>query len=128
MRLFWLFLQIRLSNVHIRYEDSTTHPGQPFAFGFTLQRLAAEVIVVFNSILFKITSWPRAKLCISLHRYHTNLKPNYIEKYIKLITLLHWKVQINKTYPWKIIPPQQTRHTTHTLTLAHCIQIHSTHT
>ncbi|KAL5782083.1 hypothetical protein ACOSP7_007112 [Xanthoceras sorbifolium] len=34
-------LKISISNVHIRYEDSVTNPGHPFASGITLAKLAA---------------------------------------------------------------------------------------
>ncbi|XP_022100693.1 vacuolar protein sorting-associated protein 13A-like [Acanthaster planci] len=35
-------IQFHVRNVHVRYEDSATRPGEPFAFGFTLRRLYAE--------------------------------------------------------------------------------------
>jgi len=31
-------LQVELSNVHVRYEDSTSASSSPFAFGVTLER------------------------------------------------------------------------------------------
>ncbi|CDY58704.1 BnaC08g46570D [Brassica napus] len=34
-------LKISISNVHVRYEDSTSNPGHPFASGITLAKLAA---------------------------------------------------------------------------------------
>ncbi|XAR56953.1 hypothetical protein NMG60_11024930 [Bertholletia excelsa] len=34
-------LKISISNVHIRYEDSISHPGHPFSCGVTLAKLAA---------------------------------------------------------------------------------------
>lgn len=34
-------LKISISNVHIRYEDSVSHPGHPFSCGVTLAKLAA---------------------------------------------------------------------------------------
>ncbi|AAF79523.1 F21D18.20 [Arabidopsis thaliana] len=34
-------LKVSISNVHIRYEDSTSNPGHPFAAGITLAKLAA---------------------------------------------------------------------------------------
>ncbi|XP_010524589.1 PREDICTED: uncharacterized protein LOC104802610 [Tarenaya hassleriana] len=34
-------LKISISNVHVRYEDSTSNPGHPFAAGITLAKLAA---------------------------------------------------------------------------------------
>ena len=39
----FFLLQFDVRNVHVRYEDSTNRPGEPFAFGFTLSRLYAEV-------------------------------------------------------------------------------------
>ncbi|XP_071800647.1 intermembrane lipid transfer protein VPS13A-like isoform X2 [Asterias amurensis] len=35
-------IQFHVRNVHIRYEDSTSRPDQPFAVGVTLKRLFAE--------------------------------------------------------------------------------------
>lgn len=37
-------LKISITNVHIRYEDSTSNPGKPFCAGVTLSRLAAVTI------------------------------------------------------------------------------------
>ncbi|XP_071478587.1 intermembrane lipid transfer protein VPS13A-like, partial [Diadema antillarum] len=34
-------IQVNVSNVHIRYEDCSTYPGRPFAFGVALHRLSA---------------------------------------------------------------------------------------
>ncbi|MCJ1294226.1 hypothetical protein MMC34_005783 [Xylographa carneopallida] len=34
-------LQISIKNIHIRYEDSISTPGHPFALGFTLKELSA---------------------------------------------------------------------------------------
>ena len=34
-------LQIEISNVHVRYEDETSDPSSPFAFGLTLDRLSS---------------------------------------------------------------------------------------
>ena len=52
------------------------HPKKLSQFLSTLNSIQFN----FNSILLKITSWPRAKLCILL-QYHTNLKA----------LKLHWK-------------------------------------
>eukprot|EP00051_Salpingoeca_urceolata_P024411 m.428631 g.428631 ORF g.428631 m.428631 type:complete len:3311 (+) comp20233_c0_seq24:244-10176(+) len=35
-------IQVRVENIHIRYEDATSNPGHPFAFGITLSSLSAE--------------------------------------------------------------------------------------
>eukprot|EP00049_Salpingoeca_infusionum_P002983 m.61945 g.61945 ORF g.61945 m.61945 type:complete len:3627 (-) comp11888_c0_seq2:204-11084(-) len=35
-------LQITIGSIHIRYEDSASHPGHPFAVGCTLHELTAE--------------------------------------------------------------------------------------
>jgi hypothetical protein len=37
-------LKVTISNVHIRYEDSVSNSGHPFASGFTLSRLAAVTV------------------------------------------------------------------------------------
>lgn len=37
-------LQLCITNVHIRYEDNTTNPGQPFACGATLDRVSAYTV------------------------------------------------------------------------------------
>ncbi|KDD73282.1 TM vesicle-mediated sorter chorein, partial [Helicosporidium sp. ATCC 50920] len=34
-------LQLHVTNVHVRYEDATSHPGHPFATGVTLASLVA---------------------------------------------------------------------------------------
>lgn len=36
LKLAWDNLRVQVSNVHIRYEDTTSHKGQPFAAGLTL--------------------------------------------------------------------------------------------
>ena len=35
-------LQLKIKDVHIRYEDDVTVPGSPFAAGFTLESLEAQ--------------------------------------------------------------------------------------
>ncbi|XP_030850036.1 vacuolar protein sorting-associated protein 13A [Strongylocentrotus purpuratus] len=35
-------IQVNVSNVHIRYEDNSTYPGKPFAFGVALHRVSAQ--------------------------------------------------------------------------------------
>lgn len=35
-------IQVKISNIHIRYEDKTTNVGSPFAFGITLGMLNVE--------------------------------------------------------------------------------------
>ena len=37
-------LQIEISNVHVRYEDETSDPSSPFAFGLTLDRLSLHSV------------------------------------------------------------------------------------
>uniref|UniRef100_A0A453NMU0 Uncharacterized protein n=1 Tax=Aegilops tauschii subsp. strangulata TaxID=200361 RepID=A0A453NMU0_AEGTS len=37
-------LKVTISNVHIRYEDSVSNAGHPFASGFTLSKLAAVTV------------------------------------------------------------------------------------
>ena len=36
-------LQIKVSNIHIRYEDRFTNPAKPFSIGITLKNLAFQV-------------------------------------------------------------------------------------
>ncbi|EDO34505.1 predicted protein [Nematostella vectensis] len=35
-------LQIYISNIHVRYEDTVTHPDAPFSLGITLENLSAQ--------------------------------------------------------------------------------------
>ncbi|KAH7316123.1 hypothetical protein KP509_21G079300 [Ceratopteris richardii] len=37
-------LKLSITNIHIRYEDSESHPGHPFAIGLTLKKLAAHTV------------------------------------------------------------------------------------
>lgn len=32
-------IQLKIKNIHIRYEDKITHPGSPFSLGVTLKSL-----------------------------------------------------------------------------------------
>ena len=34
-------LQVKIKNIHVRFEDSTSHPQNPFAIGLTLSNLSA---------------------------------------------------------------------------------------
>ncbi len=36
-------LQVKVSDIHIRYEDKTTNPGSPIAIGATLHNLSLGV-------------------------------------------------------------------------------------
>ncbi|XP_062098359.1 intermembrane lipid transfer protein VPS13-like [Humulus lupulus] len=38
-------LKLSISNIHIRYEDSESNPGHPFAAGVTLEKLLASFLV-----------------------------------------------------------------------------------
>lgn len=35
-------LQVRITDIHLRYEDGFTNPSKPFAFGVTLHNLSFE--------------------------------------------------------------------------------------
>lgn len=35
-------VQLKITNIHIRYEDKVTHVGHPFAMGITLRHLSLE--------------------------------------------------------------------------------------
>ncbi|XP_062094114.1 intermembrane lipid transfer protein VPS13-like [Humulus lupulus] len=37
-------LKLSISNIHIRYEDSESNPGHPFAAGVTLEKLLAVTV------------------------------------------------------------------------------------
>lgn len=37
-------LQLRISNLHIRYEDDTSYPGHHFAVGVTLKDIIADTV------------------------------------------------------------------------------------
>lgn len=37
-------LQVKVNNIHVRYEDCYTNPARPFSFGITLQELLFQVI------------------------------------------------------------------------------------
>lgn len=54
-------VQLKISDVHIRYEDAVTNPGHPFSLGITLSNLALETTddkwktgVVISDALTKI--------------------------------------------------------------------------
>ena len=36
-------VQVHISDVHIRYEDDFSCPARPFAFGFSMESLTAQV-------------------------------------------------------------------------------------
>lgn len=46
-------LQVKISNIHIRYEDRFTNPQRPFAFGVTLQELLFQVL--FRTLYFLLS-------------------------------------------------------------------------
>ncbi|XP_044485071.1 uncharacterized protein LOC123210663 isoform X2 [Mangifera indica] len=76
-------LKISISNVHIRYEDSVSNPGHPFASGITLARLAAVTMDEQGNEIFD-TSGALDKLRKSLH--------------LERLALYH----NSNSFPWKI--------------------------
>jgi vacuolar protein sorting-associated protein 13A/C len=50
-------LQFSISNVHVRYEDAETHPGQPFACGLTLEKMSGSTVDELGRPAF-VTSSP----------------------------------------------------------------------
>jgi hypothetical protein len=40
--------QVHISDVHIRYEDELSCPARPFAFGFSIESLSAQVGKIFQ--------------------------------------------------------------------------------
>ena len=41
-RIVYMLFQLKIKDVHIRYEDDTTVPGQLFALGVTIDSLTAQ--------------------------------------------------------------------------------------
>jgi hypothetical protein len=50
-------LQFSISNVHVRYEDAETQPGQPFACGLTLEKISGSTVDELGRPAF-VTSSP----------------------------------------------------------------------
>ena len=46
-------VQVRVSNVHVRYEDEASYPGVPFAIGITLHQLAVITVDAFGRETFQ---------------------------------------------------------------------------
>uniref|UniRef100_A0AAR2KW21 Vacuolar protein sorting 13 homolog A n=1 Tax=Pygocentrus nattereri TaxID=42514 RepID=A0AAR2KW21_PYGNA len=44
-------LQVKISNIHVRYEDVVTNPNSPLSFGVSLQNLSLQVLSLFTEIL-----------------------------------------------------------------------------
>ncbi|EEC73142.1 hypothetical protein OsI_07167 [Oryza sativa Indica Group] len=67
-------LKVTISNVHIRYEDSVSNSGHPFASGFTLSRLAAVTVDEDGNETFDAgVALDKLRKSVELHRlaiYH----------------------------------------------------------
>ncbi|KAK3154093.1 hypothetical protein QOZ80_2BG0185880 [Eleusine coracana subsp. coracana] len=67
-------LKVTISNVHIRYEDSVSNSGHPFATGFTLSRLAAVTVDEDGNETFDAgVALDKLRKSVELHRlaiYH----------------------------------------------------------
>jgi vacuolar protein sorting-associated protein 13A/C len=44
-------LELSIHNIHIVYEDKTTKPNHPFAFGITLNSITFQVEINFQKLL-----------------------------------------------------------------------------
>jgi len=44
-------LELSIHNIHIVYEDKTTKPNHPFAFGITLNSISFQVEIKFQKLL-----------------------------------------------------------------------------
>ncbi|XP_062223332.1 uncharacterized protein LOC133922148 [Phragmites australis] len=67
-------LKVTISNVHIRYEDSVSNSGHPFASGFTLSKLAAVTVDEEGNETFDAgVALDKLRKSVELHRlaiYH----------------------------------------------------------
>ncbi|CAI0626123.1 unnamed protein product [Linum tenue] len=87
-------LKISISNVHVRYEDSSSNPGHPFSCGVTLAKLAAVTTDDEGNETFD-ASGALDKLSKSLHLARLAMYHNSES--------LPWK--INK--PWESLTPKE---------------------
>ncbi|EOA39345.1 hypothetical protein CARUB_v10012395mg [Capsella rubella] len=88
-------LKVSISNVHIRYEDSTSNPGHPFAAGITLAKLAAVTMDEEGNETFDTSgALDKLRKSLQLERlalYHdSNSFPWEIEKQWDDITPEEW--------------------------------------
>ncbi|CAN8243432.1 unnamed protein product, partial [Cochlearia groenlandica] len=88
-------LKVSISNVHIRYEDSTSNPGYPFAAGITLEKLAAVTMDEEGNETFDTSgAFNKLRKSLQLQRlalYHdANSFPWVIEKQWDDISPAEW--------------------------------------
>ncbi|KAJ0228735.1 Vacuolar protein sorting-associated protein 13 [Hirschfeldia incana] len=88
-------LKISISNVHVRYEDSTSNPGHPFASGITLAKLAAVTMDEEGNETFDTSgALDKLRKSLQLERlalYHdTNSSPWEMEKKWDDISPAEW--------------------------------------
>ncbi|KAG2314342.1 hypothetical protein Bca52824_017464 [Brassica carinata] len=88
-------LKISISNVHVRYEDSTSNPGHPFASGITLAKLAAVTMDEEGNETFDTSgALDKLRKSLQLERlalYHdTNSSPWQMEKQWDDISPAEW--------------------------------------
>lgn len=63
-------VQLKISDIHVRYEDSITNSKEPFSFGFTLHNLSVHTTdenwkkTVIQEAVTKIF-----KVCIEIQRF-----------------------------------------------------------
>ncbi|CAN7131404.1 unnamed protein product [Brassica rapa subsp. narinosa] len=88
-------LKISISNVHVRYEDSTSNPGHPFASGITLAKLAAVTMDEEGNETFDTSgALDKLRKSLQLERlalYHdSNSSPWEMEKQWDDISPVEW--------------------------------------
>ncbi|RAL47445.1 hypothetical protein DM860_013410 [Cuscuta australis] len=88
-------LKISISNVHVRYEDSVSHPGYPFCCGITLAKLAAVTMDEQGNETFDTSgALDKLRKLVQLERlavYHdTNTEPWKLDKKWEDLTPAEW--------------------------------------
>ncbi|CAH9120434.1 unnamed protein product [Cuscuta epithymum] len=88
-------LKISISNVHIRYEDSVSNPGNPFCCGITLAKLAAVTMDEQGNETFDTSgALDKLRKLLQLERlaiYHdTNSEPWKLDKKWEDLTPREW--------------------------------------
>jgi vacuolar protein sorting-associated protein 13A/C len=89
-------LKVTISNVHIRYEDSISNSGHPFASGFTLSKLAAVTVDEDGNETFDAgVALDKLRKSVELHRlaiYHdSDSKPWKLSKKWEDLNPTEWR-------------------------------------
>ena len=68
-------LEVTVTNIHVRFEDSTTNPKKPFSVGVTLRELSLRVCLVIavywsfsfplsGGVLAWLSAWSEVQTCM----------------------------------------------------------------